>query len=207
MPRSADPDPPEGDEVGSDRRRLVGLVTGGVVAALIIVLLIVGLVSGGDSTAIDDALVAGERPAAPDLTLPVLVSGPGLPPAGEDMSLSRFRGTVVVVNLWASWCGPCREEAPILETIWNRYRARDVVVLGIDIQDLSSDARAFIEEYGLTYPSLRDGTDQSKSSLEATGVPETYIIDRMGRIALHIAGPVSRAEQLTVPLDQVLKEA
>jgi len=110
----------------------------------------------------------------------------------------------VLVNLWASWCGPCRDEAPVLEEIWNTYRAKGVTVLGIDIQDLSSDARAFIKEYGLTYPSLRDGSDDSKNALEATGVPETYLIDRKGRIALHLAGPVSSTEQLSGPIDQVL---
>lgn len=191
---------------GSDRRRLIGLVVGAVVTALVIVLLVVGLVNSGQSTAIDDALEAGTRPPAPDLTLPVLVSGPGLPPVGQDASLSDLKGKVVLLNLWASWCGPCKDEAPVLERIWNRYKAKGLVVLGIDIQDLSSDARAFIEEYGLTYPSLRDGSDDSKTALEATGVPETYLIDRKGRIALHVAGPVSSTAQLAAPIDQVLAE-
>ena len=71
----------------------------------------------------------------------------------------------------------------------------------------AADARAFITEHGLTYPSLRDGSDDSKSALEATGVPETYLIDRKGRIALHVAGPVSSSTQLTGPIDQVLAGA
>lgn len=191
---------------GSDRRRLIGLAVGAVVTALVIVLLVVGLVNSGQSTTIDDALEAGTRPPAPDLTLPVLVSGPGLPPAGQDASLSDLKGKVVLLNLWASWCGPCKDEAPVLERIWNRYESKGLVVLGIDIQDLSSDARAFIKEYGLTYPSLRDGSDDSKSALEATGVPETYLIDRKGRIALHVAGPVSSTAELAGPIDQVLAE-
>lgn len=202
MPPSVDgaPDP------GSDRRRLIGLIAGAVVALLIVILLVVGLMNRGTSTAIDDALETGQRPPAPALTLPVLVSGPGIPPVGKDLSLADLKGDVVLLNLWASWCGPCKEEAPVLEDIWRRYRAKGVTVLGIDIQDLSSDAREFIREYGLTYPSLRDGTDESKSALEATGVPETYLIDRKGRIALHIAGPVSSTAQLTGPIDQVLAE-
>lgn len=198
-------DPVE-DDPGSDRRRLIGLITGAVVAALIIGLLIVGLAARGDSTAIDDALVAGERPAAPDITLPVLVSGPGLPPAGQQASLASLKGTPVVLNLWASWCGPCRDEAPILEQVWRRYKGRGALVLGLDLQDLTENALDFIKKYGLTYPSLRDGTDASKRDLEATGVPETYIIDRKGRIALHITGQVTSTQQITVPLDQVLKE-
>ncbi|MDP4620860.1 MAG: TlpA family protein disulfide reductase [Thermoleophilia bacterium] len=174
---------------------------------LIIVLLVVGLMNRGGATTIDDALDMGNRPPAPEITLPVLVSGPGLPPAGQQASLSDLRGKVVLLNLWASWCGPCKEEAPVLEAVSDRYREKGVIVLGIDIQDLTEDALAFIEEYRLTYPSLRDGSDVSKTSLEATGVPETYLIDRTGRIALHIAGPVSNTAQLSVPIDQVLAEA
>lgn len=202
MHPSADSDP----DPGADRRRLAGLTAGSVVGLLIIALLVVGLMNRGGATTIDDALEMGNRPPAPELTLPVLVSGPGLPPAGQQASLSDLRGKVVLLNLWASWCGPCKEEAPVLEAVWDRYRAKGVIVLGIDIQDLTEDALAFIEEYRLTYPSLRDGSDDSKTSLEATGVPETYLIDRTGRIALHIAGPVSNTAQLSVPIDQVLAE-
>jgi len=196
----------EADDSGSDRRRLVGLIAGGVAAVLIIALLIVGLAASGGSTAIDDALVSGQRPPAPDITLPVLVSGPGLPPAGQRVSLSSLKGTPVVLNLWASWCGPCRDEAPIFETAWERYRGKGALVLGLDLQDLSENALAFLRENGITYPSLRDGTDASKRDLEATGVPETYIIDKRGRIALHITGQVTELRQITVPLDQVLAE-
>lgn len=177
-----------------------------MVVAFIIGLLVVGLVASGGSTAIDDALVAGQRPPAPDITLPVLVSGPGLPPAGQQASLASLKGTTVVLNLWASWCGPCREESPILEKVWQRYRHRGVLVLGLDMQDLSENALAFLKKYGITYPSLRDGSDASKRDLEATGVPETFIIDRQGRIALHITGQVTDVRQISVPLDQVLAE-
>jgi len=202
MHPSAEPE----QDPGADRRRLIGLIAGSVAALLIVILLVVGLMNRGGATTIDDALATGDRPQAPDLTLPVLVSGPGLPPAGQQASLSDLRGKVVLLNLWASWCGPCKEEAPVLEAVWNRYRTKGVVVLGIDIQDLTQDALEFIEEYRLTYPSLRDGSDDSKTALEATGVPETYLIDRTGRIALHIAGPVSTTAQLSGPIDQVLAE-
>lgn len=206
-PPEAVPEPPESPgDVQSNRRRLGGIISGAVLVALVVVLLVVGLVSRGASTRIDDALTAGDRPPAPNLQLPVLVTGPGLPPVGKDASLSSLRGTVVVLNLWASWCVPCREEAPILEDLWRRYRARGVVVLGVNVQDLSENALAFTKEYGVTYPSLRDGTDGAKSALEATGVPETFIIDRKGRIALHVAGPVASVAQLGRPLDQVLAE-
>lgn len=197
-------EPPE--DVGSDRRRLIGLVAGAVIAALIVGLLVVGLVARGGSTTIDDALVTGQRPPAPDISLPVLVTGPGLPPVGQTASLASLRGTAVVLNLWASWCGPCRDEAPIFEKAWNRYKGKGALVLGLDLQDLSENALAFVKQYGITYPSLRDGTDASKRDLEATGVPETFIIDKQGRIALHITGQVTDLRQISVPLDQVLAE-
>ncbi len=199
------PDPGE-EEVGGDRRRLIGLITGAVIAVAIIALLVVGLVARGGSTAIDDALVAGQRPPAPDIQLPVLVSGPGLPPAGQTVALSSLKGTPVVLNLWASWCDPCKEEAPILQRVWQQYRGKGALVLGLDLQDLSENALAFLKQEHITYPSLRDGTDGAKRDLEATGVPETFIIDRQGRIALHITGQVTTERQVTVPLDQVLKE-
>ncbi len=194
------------DDIGGDRRRLIGLITGSVVVAFIIGLLVVGLVASGGSTSIDDALVAGQRPPAPDITLPVLVSGPGLPPAGQQVSLASLKGTPVVLNIWASWCAPCREEAPILEKVWERYQHRGVLVLGLNLQDLSENALTFLTRYGIAFPSLRDGTDGSKRDLEATGVPETFIIDRQGRIALHITGQVTDVRQISVALDQVLAE-
>ncbi len=169
-------------------------------------MLVVGLVNSGTSTVIDDTLGAGSRPAAPALVLPVLVSGAGLPAVGQQASLADLTGSVVLLNVWASWCGPCRDEAPVLEGLWQRYGPDGLVVLGIDIQDLSADARAFIREHGLTYPSLRDGTDASKAALEATGVPETYLIDRKGRIALHVAGPVASATDLSAPIERLLAE-
>ena len=79
-------------------------------------------------------------------------------------------------------------------------------MLGLDLQDLSENALAFLKQYDITYPSLRDGTDASKRDLEATGVPETFIIDKQGRIALHITGQVTDIRQISVPLDQVLAE-
>ena len=197
-------EPPE--DVGADRRRLIGLIVGAVIAALIIGLLVVGLLARGDATSIDDALATGQRPPAPNITLPVLVSGAGLPPVGQTASLASLKGTPVVLNLWASWCGPCRDEAPIFEKAWDKYKGKGALVLGLDLQDLSENALAFVKKYDITYPSLRDGTDASKRDLEATGVPETFIIDRKGRIALHITGQVTDLRQITVPLDQVLAE-
>lgn len=195
--------PPAG---ARDRRRLLaGLLGGGIVAAVLL-LLVVGLANKDVGTRISDALAAGERPDAPALTLPVLVAGDGVGPVGAEVSLDDLRGRVVVLNVWASWCVPCRDEAPLLERLARTHRqAGDgVVFLGLDTQDLTGDARAFVRRYGLTYPSLRDGTDRAQRAFEATGVPETFIIDRQGRIAYRHIGPVVRAEQIERPLRAVV---
>lgn len=193
------------DEVGDGgRRRLIVGIVAGVLVVAVVVLLVVGLVNSGTSTSIDDALSAGERPPAPDFTLPLLVDDPALGPAGTEVSLSDLRGSPVVVNFWASWCGPCEDEAPILEEVWSGYRDKGVVVLGVDTQDLSDEARAFIRETGTTYPSVRDGTDATQDAYQVTGVPETLVVDAEGDIALRIIGQLTDPEQVTNALDQVL---
>lgn len=200
----ATPEQPPGAPA-RDRRRLIGAVAGGAAVFAVLLLLVVGLVNKDVGTRIDDALAAGERPDAPDIALPVLLAGDGIGPVGARVALDDLRGRVVVLNLWASWCGPCRTEAPLLEDLARRHRQRgdDVVFLGLDTQDLSGDARAFAREYGLSYPSLRDGTDRAQRALEARGVPETWIIDREGRIAYHHIGAVTDPEQLERPLRSV----
>jgi cytochrome c biogenesis protein CcmG/thiol:disulfide interchange protein DsbE len=169
------------------------MIAAGAVAVgvlLVVVLLVVGLSNRGVGSSIDEAIREGERPPAPDLTLPVLVPGGGVGPAGKEVSLSDLRGRPVLLNVWASWCPPCAEEAPVLEAIWRDYRARGLLVLGIDIEDLSSDARAFVRSAGLTFPSLRDAGSDAKARLEVTGVPETLLVDAEGRIALRLVGPI-----------------
>lgn len=189
---------------GGGRRRLVVGIVAGVLVIAVIVLLVVGLVNSGTSTSIDDALSAGERPPAPDFTLPLLVDDPTLGPAGTEVSLSDLRGTPVVLNFWASWCVPCKDEAPILEEVWQGYRDRGALVLGVDTQDLTDEARAFLRDTGTTYPSVRDGTDATQDDYQLTGVPETLLVDADGRIALRIIGQVTDPEQITNALEQVL---
>ncbi|MGH2797774.1 MAG: TlpA family protein disulfide reductase, partial [Thermoleophilaceae bacterium] len=121
----------------------------GVVLALV-ALLAYGLASNEPDRSVDEALAAGEREAAPELELPRL-SGDGVG------SLDDYRGRVVVLNFWASWCEPCREESPLLQRWHERIVKRGATVLGVDVQDLTGDAQEFIDEYDLTYPMLRDG--------------------------------------------------
>ncbi len=157
----------------------------GVVA--LIVLLSYGLGSKSPDRGIEQALARGERVKAPAFDLPRL-AGPGR------TSLEDLRGKVVVLNIWASWCDPCRAESPLLERWHRRISARGAgTVLGVDVLDVSSDARAFVSEFRLTYPQLRDKDDSLRAAYGATGVPETVVIDRRGRIAAIKRGPVDEA--------------
>ena len=111
---------------------------------------------------------------------------------GAPATLADYRGKWALVNFWASWCRPCRDEAPILESFYRRNRGRGVDIVGVDTQDLSGDAEAFVREFDLTYPQLRDGTgDFSQEQLGTTGVPESFLLDPRGRLVLHALGPVS----------------
>jgi cytochrome c biogenesis protein CcmG/thiol:disulfide interchange protein DsbE len=109
---------------------------------------------------------------------------------GRRLSLEAWRGEVVVVNVWASWCGPCRSEAPLLERWYRRIKARGGTVLGIDTFDTTSDATSFIRQYHLSYPMLRDPGGEVKQEFGVTGFPESFVVDRGGRIAALERGPV-----------------
>ena len=112
--------------------------------------------------------------------------------AGEPVSLDAYRGRVVVVNFWASWCHPaCYEEAPVLERNWRAYRERGVVVLGVDIQDKAEAAKKFIADFSLTFPNALDSGGKVSVDYGVYGVPETFFIDRRGRIRAKHVGAVT----------------
>jgi cytochrome c biogenesis protein CcmG/thiol:disulfide interchange protein DsbE len=96
----------------------------------------------------------------------------------------------VLVNFWASWCDPCRDESPALESFHRRYRDRGFSVLGIDTRDLSGDGLAFVREFGLTYPHLRDADGAAAEDYGTTGVPESFLVDPDGKLRLVRRGPV-----------------
>ena len=192
----------ETDE-GAGRARLIGAIVAGVGVVAVVAVMIVGLMNQERGDSIQRAVAANERPEAPDFELPVLIGG-GPIEEGATLRLSDLRGTPVVLNFWASWCDPCQDEAPVLERLWSRFRDRGLLVLGVDVQDLSSRAKAFDEQFGLTYPSVRDGDDSTMRDFEVTGVPETFVIDRQGRVAALRVGPVTAEEQLAEAIEAVL---
>jgi cytochrome c biogenesis protein CcmG, thiol:disulfide interchange protein DsbE len=110
------------------------------------------------------------------------------------LELASLRGKVVVLNFWASWCIPCKQEAPEVEQVWKRFRSQDVVVVGIDSKDFSGDARSFMRRYGLTYPVVRDSDGALWGPYGITGVPETRVIGRNGKYVEKFKGAVSESD-------------
>ena len=108
------------------------------------------------------------------------------------VDLAALRGRPVVLNFWASWCGPCKSEAAALEAAWSRYRSRRVAFVGVDYHDVTRDAERFVAAHGLTFPMAEDGSGQvTENRYGVSQVPETYVLDRSGRIVLHLPGPIT----------------
>ncbi len=154
-----------------------------------------GFVSADGSTDI----AAGERQAAPD------ISGPTLD--GSSLALGDLDGPVVV-NFWASWCGPCAQEAPHLAAIAEQYADRGVQVVGVNVRDTTANALAFEREYDISYPSWDDESAQIASQFGAlgpAGLPSTVLLDAEHRVASRMFGAVT-ARQVAPRLDALLAE-
>jgi cytochrome c biogenesis protein CcmG, thiol:disulfide interchange protein DsbE len=153
--------------------------------ACLIGLLVYGISHQSASRTLDEALARGEHPLAPEATrlLPVLGGG-GL------RSLSSLRGQVVVLNFWASWCEPCQEEAPLLERADAQLRRDDGTVLGVTYLDAAPDSETFVRRFHLSYMNLRDNTGDFAHSYGTDQLPESFIINRQGRIVAISRGEV-----------------
>ncbi len=133
--------------------------------------------------------------AAPDFTLNTF--------DGETITLNSLRGKVVIVNIWASWCEPCKEEAADLEAFWQAYKDRGVMMLGVDYVDTEREAKTYLLQYGITYPNGPDLGTRIYQSFRASGVPETYVIDQNGQLVTNVIG-VTTFEQLAGIVEPLL---
>lgn len=180
-------------------RRLTRLISL-LLVTLFLALLVYGLLAKAPNTKINETLARSQVAAAPGFDLPVLQRGAPtsaletrLRPAFTDgrITLAELRGTPVVLNFWASWCVPCREEAPLLERTWRTARGQEVLVVGLNQQDLTEDARAFMREFGISYPNVRDQSNGVARRWGVTGLPETFFITARGGVVGHVIGVIS----------------
>jgi cytochrome c biogenesis protein CcmG/thiol:disulfide interchange protein DsbE len=158
-------------------RRLAIPAVAVFVAVGLLALLAFGVAHQGTSSSIDASVARGDYPIAPGAgtKLPILGSS-------SSESLVALRGKVVVVNVFASWCQPCVAEAPILEQEQRQLVKHDATVLGVTYLDNSSDSEQFVHQHGITYPVVRDVSGNFVKAFGTTGVPETFVINRLGRI-------------------------
>ena len=159
----------------------------GVMVAAVSALLAVGLLDREPVTGRSGVTRVG-KPAEP-FTLPLFDGG--------EFVLAAQRGRPVVINFWASWCPPCREEAPLLESVWRLYGEREVAFVGVNIQDAVEEAAAYLAEFDITYPNGMDADGRITIDYGVIGLPVTFFIDRDGMVRRRWVGPIGEAELLS----------
>jgi thiol-disulfide isomerase/thioredoxin len=145
-----------------------------------------------------------ERQQAPEFSGPLLGGT-------DEFNLAQTNGDVVVLNVWASWCPPCRKEAPALQAVSAELAAQDVQFVGVNVRDNETDARAFVQEFGLTYPSVVDTTGALllafRDTLPPSAIPSTLVIDREGRMAARVLDEVTETSLLDLVADIAAEDA
>jgi cytochrome c biogenesis protein CcmG, thiol:disulfide interchange protein DsbE len=169
------------------RRRLLPILAS-VAGVCLIALLLYGVSAQSSNRTLDELLARGEHPLAPDATRTLPVLG-----ASGRSTVASLKGKVVVLNFWASWCEPCQIEAPMLEHAQARLERHGATVLGVTYQDASPDSESFVRRYHLTYPNVRDSTGEFARSYGTRQVPESFIINRQGRIVAIARGQIEQA--------------
>ena len=177
----------EGPKRNTRRRRImifivVSLVNVGLLALLASQLLTPAQNQSGSKT--ESSPLIGHP--APDFTLTVL-SSHGAP----TIRLASFKGKAVMLNFWASWCDPCKHEAPLLQATWQGVQAQGIIFIGIDYEDARSDGLSFLHHYGITYANVVDPNGATAINYGVTGVPETFFIDRHGVVVQKVIGELS----------------
>jgi cytochrome c biogenesis protein CcmG, thiol:disulfide interchange protein DsbE len=200
------------EDAGPWRRALRRLLQGASLALVagLLVLLVWRVADAGRGSHLVSEIRLDRKPPAPQFLLPVLWDRRDTWPArlrsaldDGHVSPDELRGSPVVLNFWASWCVPCRKEAPVLAAAARAHAGR-VTFLGVDVQDFKSDARGFLRRYKVEYVSVRDGGDSTYTAYGLTGLPETYWLDERGRIVAHYPGQISR-EQLELGISEAQK--
>lgn len=167
----------------------------GALAAWIGVFALLALLAFGLLRSQQGPVAIGEK--VPDFTLTTF--------EGEQFSLDELKGKVVVVNFWASWCKPCEEEAADLEAAWRIYQPRgDVVFLGVDYVDSETEAKIYLEKFDITYPNGPDKKTKISQAFRVRGVPETYLIDKDGKLASFKISPFVSLAEIQGMIDPLL---
>lgn len=172
-----------------------------VLSAGLLGLLIYGVVNTGVDNSLDEAVKRGSRPAAPGSSVALRTLD-----GSKRMSLADLRGKVVVVNFWASWCDPCKGEAPLLQRAQKRLEREGGTVFGVTYKDRASASRDFAREFGYTFPSVRDDELDLAPKFGTIRLPETFVLDRAGRVVAISRGEITDYAFLDSAIDEALKQ-